>query len=123
MQVPQRFNETLQAKLTETMPQQASQTYVEADPEGMGTGLQWLLEDTICELAPMLLSDTFKAVHSDFVAEHAQSGTTATVAFVCGHEMIVATVGDSLAYIDTGAQVRSTLSWMLASTSTRHTKT
>lgn len=33
------------------------------------------------------------------------SGTTATVAVVCGHELIVANVGDSLAFVDTGSQV------------------
>lgn len=33
------------------------------------------------------------------------SGSTATVVVVCGWEVIVASVGDSLAYVDTGAEV------------------
>ena len=33
------------------------------------------------------------------------SGTTATVAIVLGWELLVANVGDSCAYLDTGAEV------------------
>jgi serine/threonine protein phosphatase PrpC len=42
-----------------------------------------------------------------------KSGTTATLAVLVGWELIVASVGDSVAYLDTGAeilQVRSDLS-------------
>ena len=65
----------------------------------------WLLEDTVAHLLPGVLHDVFGEVHREFVAEHKESGTTATVVLVCGHELISANVGDSLAFLDTGAQV------------------
>jgi hypothetical protein len=34
-----------------------------------------------------------------------KSGTTATLAVVCGWELLVASVGDSCAYLDTGREV------------------
>jgi len=39
-------------------------------------------------------------------ARFPRSGTTATLAIVVGWEVIVANVGDSAAYLDTGKQVR-----------------
>lgn len=33
------------------------------------------------------------------------SGTTATLAVACGWELLVASVGDSCAYLDTGAEI------------------
>lgn len=39
-------------------------------------------------------------------ARFQKSGTTATLAIVVGWEVIVANVGDSAAYLDTGKQVR-----------------
>lgn len=34
-----------------------------------------------------------------------RGGTTATLAVVCGWELLVANVGDSCAYLDTGSEV------------------
>ena len=53
-----------------------------------------------------------QALHAGFVdcdaacmKRFATSGTTATMAVCVGWELLVASVGDSYAYLDTGAQI------------------
>jgi len=55
--------------------------------------------------AVQALSATFMDLNRECCARFAKSGTTATVAVVCGWELLVANVGDSCAYLDTGDQV------------------
>ncbi len=46
------------------------------------------------------------AAHETFLVVLAQeSGTTATVAVLVGWEVLLANVGDSLAFLDTGSEV------------------
>lgn len=39
------------------------------------------------------------------MSKYKESGTTATLAVAVGWELLVASVGDSLAYLDTGAEI------------------
>ena len=39
------------------------------------------------------------------MAKYKESGTTATLAVAVGWELVIASVGDSLAYLDTGAEI------------------
>ena len=51
-------------------------------------------------------SAAFKAVDADAQRRWPErGGTTATLAVVCGWELLVANVGDSCAYLDTGSEV------------------
>lgn len=48
----------------------------------------------------------FKAIDADAQRRWPQrGGTTATLAVACGWELVVANVGDSCAYLDTGSEV------------------
>ena len=58
------------------------------------------------------LSHPFQALEAAFIEVDAEckrrykrSGTTATVAIAVGWELLVANVGDSCAYLDTGAEI------------------
>ncbi len=51
-------------------------------------------------------STAFKAVDADAQRRWPErGGTTATLALACGWELLVANVGDSCAYLDTGSEV------------------
>ena len=39
------------------------------------------------------------------MAKYKESGTTATLAVAVGWELVIASVGDSLAYLDTGTEI------------------
>jgi Protein phosphatase 2C len=105
LQVPVRFITQLQGSVQAAVDATSTQSYEYlGDPDAATYG-RWLLEDVIINLAPTLLESTFQEVHADFISSEQKSGTTATVVFQCGHEMITANVGDSLAYLDTGTQV------------------
>jgi hypothetical protein len=105
LQVPALFIESLTDAIQPAVDACDLQAYKNLGAVDTHTYAMWLLEDTITSLAPGLLDSTFKRVHADFVSKHPQSGTTATVLFFCGHELVTANVGDSLAYVDTGTQV------------------
>lgn len=105
LQVPSRIVQQLRDQIQAALDDANLVPYKElgdADPETVAI---WLLEDTVVKLLPSVLKSVFRSVHDDFVARHSKSGTTATVAVVCGREVISANVGDSLAYLDTGTQV------------------
>lgn len=65
----------------------------------------WHAQDAVVDTLPRSLSSTFASIQEDFLAGTKVSGTTATVAAFVGWELIVANVGDSLAYLDTGSEV------------------
>ena len=63
-------------------------------------------------MVPALPLPSPQALHAGFVEcddeclkRFKHSGTTATLAVCVGWELLVANVGDSLAYLDTGAQI------------------
>ena len=57
-------------------------------------------------LLPPACSAAFKAVDADAQRRWPdRGGTTATLAVACGWELVVANVGDSCAYLDTGSEV------------------
>lgn len=62
-------------------------------------------QEAIVDRLPQALRDGFQRTDAEFKARHETSGTTATVALVCGWDLVVANVGDSVAYFDTGASV------------------
>jgi Protein phosphatase 2C len=105
MQVPARFINELQSSIQDVVDATSTASYEALGAENVATHGTWLLEDCVANIAPTILASVFSEVHYEFVAEHTESGTTATVVFLVGHELICANVGDSLAYIDTGAQV------------------
>jgi hypothetical protein len=105
LQVPVRIIQQLRDQLQAALDDANQAPYKElgdADPETVAV---WLLEDTVVQLLPSILKSVFRSVNDDFVAQHSESGTTATVVVVCGREVVSANVGDSLAYLDTGTQV------------------
>jgi serine/threonine protein phosphatase PrpC len=54
----------------------------------------------------------FQAVDADARRRFpARGGTTATLALACGWELLVANVGDSCAYLDTGSEVLQVRAW------------
>lgn len=56
--------------------------------------------------SPQACSAAFKAVDADAQRRWPErGGTTATLAIACGWELLVANVGDSCAYLDTGSEV------------------
>ncbi|KAK9918098.1 hypothetical protein WJX75_001295 [Coccomyxa subellipsoidea] len=65
----------------------------------------WRAQDAIVEAMPHALSDAFQKVEADFFEHTKVSGSTATVAALTGWEVVIANVGDSCAYLDTGGEV------------------
>ncbi|GMH41356.1 hypothetical protein BSKO_09266 [Bryopsis sp. KO-2023] len=54
---------------------------------------------------PSALRDAFMSLDASFRLTGQDSGTTATVVAIIGWEVVVANVGDSLVYLDTGSEV------------------
>ncbi|KAL3143652.1 hypothetical protein ABBQ38_002448 [Trebouxia sp. C0009 RCD-2024] len=67
--------------------------------------LAWRMQDAMVQCLPAALVSTFKKVQDQFHAHTQVSGSTATVAVIVGWDLLVASVGDSEAYLDTGAEV------------------
>eukprot|EP00208_Stichococcus_sp_RCC1054_P003755 CAMPEP_0206138556 /NCGR_PEP_ID=MMETSP1473-20131121/3407_1 /ASSEMBLY_ACC=CAM_ASM_001109 /TAXON_ID=1461547 /ORGANISM="Stichococcus sp, Strain RCC1054" /LENGTH=535 /DNA_ID=CAMNT_0053532023 /DNA_START=78 /DNA_END=1682 /DNA_ORIENTATION=- len=61
--------------------------------------------DMLVEALPAALVQAFAATEREFFTHSQTSGTTATVAVVAGWEVLIANVGDSLGYLDTGSEV------------------
>ena len=61
--------------------------------------------DALAAALPAALAAAFAATERDFLTRNQESGTTATVAAVAGWQVLVANVGDSLAFLDTGSEV------------------
>jgi len=51
------------------------------------------------------LLEGYNATDADLREQLKKEGTMATVAFVCGRQLVVATAGTSCAYLDTGAHI------------------
>lgn len=67
---------------------------------------QWRLQATLMKRLPQACSAAFQAVDADAQRRWPQrGGTTATLAVACGWELLVANVGDTCAYLDTGSEV------------------
>jgi hypothetical protein len=105
LQVPARLIQQLQDQIQFSLDAAHFAPYEELGDADVETLAVWFLEDTVAKLLPGVLNSVFQSVHDDFVIQHTESGTTATVVVVCGHEVLSANVGDSLAYLDTGCQV------------------
>ncbi len=67
---------------------------------------QWRLQATLMKRLPQACSAAFQSVDADAKRRWPQrGGTTATLAVACGWELLVANLGDSCAYLDTGSEV------------------
>ncbi|GAB4820030.1 hypothetical protein N2152v2_007076 [Parachlorella kessleri] len=68
---------------------------------------QWRLESTLVRRLPQACREGFLACDLEARAQWRKDGggTTATLAFVVGWELLVASCGDSCAYLDTGTEV------------------
>eukprot|EP00891_Asterochloris_glomerata_P001693 jgi/Astpho2/1693/gw1.00032.145.1_t len=66
----------------------------------------WQLQDQLVERLPVALKSAFVEVEAEYFRSPARgSGSTGTVAVLVGWQLLVANVGDSCAYLDTGAEV------------------
>ncbi|DBA75361.1 hypothetical protein WJX77_001579 [Trebouxia sp. C0004] len=65
----------------------------------------WHTQDALVQQLPAALVNTFRKVQEQFHKNTQVSGATATVAVIVGWDLVVASVGDSTAYLDTGAEV------------------
>ncbi|PNW85883.1 hypothetical protein CHLRE_03g201400v5 [Chlamydomonas reinhardtii] len=81
-------------------------------PNGSGDYEAALERARVAAAQDALITRLPKALHAGFVqcdedvnAKYKQSGTTATLAVQVGWELLVANVGDSLAYLDTGTEI------------------
>jgi hypothetical protein len=65
----------------------------------------WGAQDRMVQLLPAAIASGFQATDREFKKRSKQSGSTATFAVIVGWELIVGNVGDSWAFLDTGAEV------------------
>ncbi|KAF6254310.1 hypothetical protein COO60DRAFT_1703399 [Scenedesmus sp. NREL 46B-D3] len=65
----------------------------------------WAAQEALVERLPKALFAGFLEADKACRARHRVSGATATLALVAGWELLVANVGDSAAYLDTGKEV------------------
>lgn len=81
----------------------------ESDVESVlrdGTCLdQWSSQCELMKRLPLALHRAFLKCDEMACKQFPHGGTTATLAFLCGWQLLVANVGDSCAYLDTGAEV------------------
>ena len=63
------------------------------------------LQTTLLRRLPAALHKGFIRCNEEACRKFKHGGTTATLAIACGWELLVANVGDSCAYLDTGAEV------------------
>ena len=67
--------------------------------------MEWKLQNELIRRLPNAIQKSFLECDAAACKRFANGGTTATVALLCGWQLIVANVGDSCAYLDTGAEV------------------
>eukprot|EP00201_Polytomella_parva_P010274 CAMPEP_0175054170 /NCGR_PEP_ID=MMETSP0052_2-20121109/9353_1 /TAXON_ID=51329 ORGANISM="Polytomella parva, Strain SAG 63-3" /NCGR_SAMPLE_ID=MMETSP0052_2 /ASSEMBLY_ACC=CAM_ASM_000194 /LENGTH=769 /DNA_ID=CAMNT_0016318829 /DNA_START=93 /DNA_END=2399 /DNA_ORIENTATION=- len=82
----------------------------DAFPEALKTEQEadkrfWVAQDALIEKLPKALYASFLETDRECQSKHKTSGTTATVVVQVGWELVIASVGDSCAYLDTGAEV------------------
>lgn len=66
---------------------------------------QWSSQCELMKRLPMAVHNAFLKCDEMACKQFSHGGTTATIAFVCGWQLLVANVGDSCAYLDTGSEV------------------
>ncbi len=59
----------------------------------------------MCRDVRQALLEGYSVADADLREQVKGEGTMATVAFVCGSQLVVATAGTSYAYLDTGAHI------------------
>ncbi len=62
-------------------------------------------QNNLCLDLVQALLEGYSASDADLRDHLKAEGTLATVAFVCGRQLVVATAGTSCAYLDTGAHI------------------
>jgi len=67
--------------------------------------MEWRLQNELIRRLPDAIQKSFLECDATACKRFANGGTTATIALLCGWQLIVANVGDSCAYLDTGAEV------------------
>ncbi|KAJ9534802.1 hypothetical protein QJQ45_017232, partial [Haematococcus lacustris] len=70
-----------------------------------GDARVWAVQDAMIERLPKALHAGFRAADAECQRRFKEGGTTATLALLVGWELVVATVGDSCAYLDTGGMI------------------
>ncbi|KAI8474390.1 MAG: hypothetical protein J3K34DRAFT_130545 [Monoraphidium minutum] len=65
----------------------------------------WAAQDALIERLPKALYAAFMRADAECKRRFRKSGTTATLAVACGWSLLVAGVGDSCAYLDTGREI------------------
>ncbi|GIL48008.1 hypothetical protein Vafri_4730, partial [Volvox africanus] len=75
------------------------------DEAALGRGRVMAAQDALIARLPKALHAGFVQCDEDVISRHKTSGTTATLAVQVGWELLVANVGDSLAYLDTGSEI------------------
>lgn len=66
---------------------------------------EWSVQYELMKRLPTAVQKAFSKCDEMACKQFAHGGTTATVALVCGWQLLVANVGDSCAYFDTGSEV------------------
>lgn len=92
---------------------EALETAAGADPELPSVGdaadegerAVWAAQDALIERLPRALHAAFMRADAECKRRFRRGGTTATLAVSCGWELLVASVGDSCAYLDTGREI------------------
>ncbi|DBA73513.1 TPA: hypothetical protein ACH3X1_011539 [Trebouxia sp. C0004] len=79
------------------------------DPSDQQLG--FALQVAFMEALPKALLEGYNATDADLRKHLKKQGTMATVAFVCGTQLVVATAGTSCAYLDTGAHIYPMSRW------------
>jgi serine/threonine protein phosphatase PrpC len=65
----------------------------------------WLAQDALAASLPWALKEGFASADAECRRRFPTSGTTATLAVQCGFYLVVGSVGDSHAFLDTGREV------------------
>ena len=79
-------------------------------PEGLAhfgpeDQMDWMLQNELVRRLPQAIQKSFLECDEEACKRFPHGGTTATMAILCGWQLLVANVGDSCAYLDTGSEV------------------
>lgn len=66
---------------------------------------EWAVQASLARRLPAALAAGFRRCNEEAVRRFDRGGSTGTLALAVGWELIVANVGDSCAYLDTGTEV------------------
>lgn len=104
-QFPHMFEQHLEHGLQEALGAAQLESYTMLSKFGHPAINQLVLQDALVKSAPTALKASFLQVDAEFLMKNVDSGTTATVSFICGADVVTANVGDSLAFVDCGSEV------------------